>query len=58
MRQTVGTKALQAGRVVSNNGRGAMRRDATIKLTKADKRAARKAELDSRQGMLRDNGTP
>lgn len=29
-----------------------------ITLTEADKKAARKAQLDSRQGMLRDDGTP
>jgi hypothetical protein len=34
-----------------------MKRGATIKLTDADKKAARKAVLDSRQGMMRDNGT-
>jgi len=34
-----------------------MKRGATIRLTDADKKAARKAVLDSRQGMMRDNGT-
>lgn len=34
-----------------------MNRNSTIKLTLADKRAARKAILDSRQGMIRDNGS-
>lgn len=34
-----------------------MDRYATIELTRSDKRAARKAVLDSRQGMIRDNGT-
>lgn len=31
---------------------------ATMRLTRVDKRAARRAVLDSRQGMIRDNGTP
>lgn len=35
-----------------------MKRGATIKLTADDKAAARKAELDSRQGMIRDSGFP
>jgi hypothetical protein len=33
-----------------------MRRDATIRLTSKDKKAAKQATLDSRQGMLRDDG--
>lgn len=35
-----------------------MNREATIKLTAADKKAARNAVLDSRQGMIRDDGSP
>jgi hypothetical protein len=34
-----------------------MKRGATIHLTDADKKAARRAVLDSRQGMIRDNGS-
>lgn len=34
-----------------------MERNARIKLTAKDKKAARRAVLDSRQGMVRDNGT-
>ena len=32
-------------------------RNAAIKMTKADKAAAKGALLDSRQGMVRDDGT-
>ncbi len=35
-----------------------MRRNKAIKLTEADKAAARKAHLDSGQGMIRDDGSP
>jgi hypothetical protein len=35
-----------------------MKRGATIRLTVADKRAARRAVLDSRQGIVRDDGSP
>jgi hypothetical protein len=35
-----------------------MKRASTIKLTIEDKRAARRAVLDSRQGMIRDDGNP
>lgn len=33
-------------------------RGATIRMTKADKKAALRATLDSRQGMIRDDGSP
>jgi hypothetical protein len=35
-----------------------MKRGATIVLTHEDKQAARRAVLDSRQGMIRDDGSP
>ncbi len=35
-----------------------MNQNATIKMTKADKQAARRAVLDSQQGMIRDDGSP
>ena len=34
-----------------------MKRDGSFKLTKADKEEARKAVLDSNQGMIRDDGS-
>jgi hypothetical protein len=34
-----------------------MYRNSSIKLTAKDKKAARKAVLDSRQGMIRDDGS-
>lgn len=34
-----------------------MNRNATVTLTKRDKLAAKKAILDSRQGIVRNNGT-
>lgn len=34
-----------------------MKRDAEIVLTKADKRAAKQAHLDSNQGVMRDDGS-
>ncbi len=34
-----------------------MKRGSTIRLTSDDKKAARKAVLDSRQGMIREDGS-
>jgi hypothetical protein len=35
-----------------------VKRNSAIKLTDADKKTAKRAQLDSRQGMIRDNGFP